>query len=112
MRKIMAACVFAAALAFTGTAHAQSYGSSLLFETGTPIPGTYSQPVRIAPGSVFGGVPLQTTTVAALPACGAAQKGYLYAVSDATSPTYNGTLTGGGAVSVLAYCNGSAWTAH
>jgi len=33
-------------------------------------------------------------------------------VSDATTPTYNGALTGGGAVYVPVFCNGSAWVSH
>lgn len=53
-----------------------------------------------------------TTTVAALPTCNAAIKGALRTVSDATTPTYNGTLTGSGAVVVPVFCNGSAWLSH
>jgi hypothetical protein len=59
-----------------------------------------------------GGVRLPMTTVAALPACNDASKGLMYAVSDAASPAYDGTLTPGGATSVPAYCNGANWTAH
>ena len=59
-----------------------------------------------------GGLRLPLSTVASLPPCNAAAKGEMYAVSDAASPTYDGALTGGGTVSVPAYCNGSAWTAH
>lgn len=58
------------------------------------------------------GIILPVTTVGSLPGCGAGQKGEIYAVSDATAPTYNAALTGGGAVSVPVYCNGSAWTSH
>jgi hypothetical protein len=58
------------------------------------------------------GVLLPLTTVSALPTCNSAAKGWLYAVSDATAPTYNGALTGGGAVSVPVYCNGTSWTSH
>jgi Pectate lyase superfamily protein len=61
---------------------------------------------------VFDGLALTITTVAALPTCGSNQKGLMYAVSDATSPTYNGALTGGGAVSVPVYCNGTSWSSH
>lgn len=69
--------------------------------------------LTISPVTAFSaGVQLPVTTVAALPSCGAGQKGLVYAVSDATAPTYNGVLTGGGAVSVPVYCNGSAWTSH
>lgn len=62
--------------------------------------------------SSAGGIIYKTTTVGALPTCNAAHKGDVYAVSDATAPTYNATLTGGGSVYALALCNGSAWTAH
>ncbi|WP_144029915.1 MULTISPECIES: hypothetical protein [Burkholderia] len=57
-------------------------------------------------------IQLPVTTVATLPTCGASQRGLMYAVSDATAPTYNGNLTGGGSVSIPVYCNGSSWTAH
>lgn len=62
--------------------------------------------------TALAGVNLPVSTVAGLPTCNAAAKGTLRAVSDATTPTYNGTLTGGGAVVVPVFCNGSAWTSH
>lgn len=55
---------------------------------------------------------LGSYTVSTLPTCNTAAKGRQAFVTDATSPTYNGTLTGGGAVAVPAFCNGTAWTAH
>ncbi|GAC1425627.1 MAG: hypothetical protein NVSMB6_26270 [Burkholderiaceae bacterium] len=60
------------------------------------------------------GVPviLPAYTVATLPTCNAANNNAMAAVSDATTPTYNGALTGGGAVKVPVYCNGTAWTSH
>jgi hypothetical protein len=57
-------------------------------------------------------VVLPMSTVAALPACNAGLKGGMAAVSDATAPAYNASLTGGGAMSIPVYCNGSSWTAH
>lgn len=51
-------------------------------------------------------------TVATLPACATATKGTNAYVTDATSPTYNGSLTGGGTVVVPVFCSGTAWTAH
>ena len=51
-------------------------------------------------------------TVATLPTCNTAAKGLNAYVTDATSPTYNGTLTGGGAVVVPVFCSGVSWTAH
>jgi hypothetical protein len=52
------------------------------------------------------------STVSTLPVCNAGLKGTTAMVSDATSPTYNAALTGGGTVSVPVYCNGSNWSAH
>lgn len=52
-------------------------------------------------------------TVATLPTCNANTKGIdNFYVTDATTPTYNGALTGGGAVIVPVFCNGTAWTSH
>jgi len=61
---------------------------------------------------VLDGLSLPVKTVATLPTCNSGLKGLTMAVSDATSPTYNGTLTGSGTVSVPVYCNGSSWTSH
>lgn len=55
---------------------------------------------------------LPRVTVESLPACGSTLVGALYGVTDATAPTYNGALTGGGSVATLAYCNGASWVAH
>jgi hypothetical protein len=55
---------------------------------------------------------LESKTVAGLPTCNAGAKGTLYWVTDATAPSWNAALTGGGAVGVIGACDGSAWTAH
>jgi hypothetical protein len=55
---------------------------------------------------------LKEYTVATLPACNAQSRNAIVAVSDATAPTYNGALTGGGTVRVPAFCDGAAWTSH
>ena len=57
-------------------------------------------------------VKLQVYTVATLPTCNAASAYSMAAVSDATAPTYNAALTGGGAISIPVFCDGSAWTSH
>jgi len=56
--------------------------------------------------------PMQPLTVSALPPCNSALYGQWYIATDATSPTYNGALTGGGTVKVPVLCNGVAWTSH
>lgn len=86
-----------------------SFANSMLFKFGGAQVASLSNVGTLA---VAGGLVLPITTVSALPACAAGAKGLMYAVSDATSPAYNGAVTGGGAVSVPVYCNGSSWTAH
>jgi hypothetical protein len=57
-------------------------------------------------------IKLKSYIVATLPTCDAGAEGSLAYVTDATAPTYNGALTGGGSVKVPVFCNGAAWTAH
>lgn len=61
---------------------------------------------------ITGNVPIKLKgyTVATLPAAGTA--GRLAYVTDATAPTYNGALVGGGAVVVPVFDNGTAWVSH
>lgn len=66
-----------------------------------------------AEGVTAGGVVLlHSYTVGTLPACNSGTKGGMAYVTDANSPTYNGTLTGGSNVVVPVFCNGAAWTPH
>jgi hypothetical protein len=51
-------------------------------------------------------------TVATLPACGASLKGAMAYVTDASSPSFLGALSGGGSVVAPAFCNGTNWVAH
>ena len=69
---------------------------------------SYVQPSQVQ----YGTLSLPTTTVASLPPCGPAQRGLLYSVSDALSPTYNAPLRRGGSTTIPVFCNGSIWTAH
>ena len=55
---------------------------------------------------------LAAFTVATLPSCSSTISNSIVAVTDANGPTYNGTLTGGGSVHVLALCNGTSWASH
>lgn len=48
----------------------------------------------------------------ALPTCATALKGQEAVVSDATSPTYLGTYTSGGAVASPVMCNGTIWVTY
>ncbi len=66
--------------------------------------------IPIAP-PVWPGVSGAVLTVSALPAASSALRGARAIVSDATAPTFAGTLTGGGAVVCPVYCDGAAWRA-
>lgn len=61
--------------------------------------------------SILPGV-LYSAAGTALPACAAGNKGLKAVVSDATSPTYLGTYTSGGAVVSPVICNGSGWVTY
>ena len=65
-------------------------------------------PLTVSSGQAI----LPTYTVATLPTCNTAEKGAIAFVTDATTPTYNGSLTGSGTVVVPVSCSGSAWTSH
>jgi len=52
---------------------------------------------------------LKAYTVATLPTGAVGDMAY---VTDATAPTYNGTLTGGGAVKIPVFYDGTAWKSH
>lgn len=62
-----------------------------------------------SPQLPFGIIFNSPVTVAALPSCTSGIKGTVQMVSDANSPTYLGTLTGGGSTETLARCNGTNW---
>ena len=57
-------------------------------------------------------VHLAPYTVATLPTCNVSLQDLVGTVSDANAPAWNSTLTGGGSVRTLAYCNGTNWVAH
>jgi hypothetical protein len=52
------------------------------------------------------------STVSGLPACSSGNKGLRYDVTDGSSPTFLGTLTGGGTTYTPAVCNGTNWVAY
>lgn len=58
------------------------------------------------------GLMLPASTVAALPTCGSTVKGAQRIVTDASSPTYNGALTGSSTTVTTVFCNGTAWLSH
>jgi hypothetical protein len=77
---------------------ALTLGPVMAYNSGPPMP-VYVRP--------------DIRTVATLPVCNTASKYNTVSVSDQNGvPTYRGALTGGGALAVLAYCNGTSWEAH
>ena len=81
-------------------------GGNIALNPGT---GTAGQ----ATGQVILGAPVRTFgyTVSALPTAAAYLQGARAHVTDATAPTFLGTLTGGGTVVCPVMCNGVAWVA-
>ncbi len=71
---------------------------AIFSSTGLAVTGTLSATGTVSTGGY---------TVAGLPAAGT--KGRMAYVTDATAPTYLGTLTGGGAVNTPVFDNGTAW---
>jgi fibronectin-binding autotransporter adhesin len=67
-----------------------------------------SSTLQCAGGS---GVPAQFI-VSALPTCNTAEQNITLIATDLTSPTYLGTLTGGGSVRAKVFCNGTAWVSE
>lgn len=64
-------------------------------------------------GALFGSPAiLQSYVVSGLPACSGANKGAWADVTDALTPAWNTTVTGGSTTCVPVFCNGSTWTAH
>lgn len=63
--------------------------------------------------SMVDGVQPGAVAVASLPACAAGNTGQILVVNNAaSSPVYNATATGGGAVVIPVMCNGANWTNH
>ncbi len=67
--------------------------------------------VSFAIDRIAGPIP-PITVVASLPSCSAARQGAIEVVTDASSPTFGGSLTGSSTTVTLAFCNGTAWVAH
>lgn len=80
----------------------------LLAATASAV-GAQTSKYGIPSTSGSGGVQLVASTVAQLPACDVSHVGIIRMVTDATTPTYNGALTGGGAVQVTVLCTSSGW---
>lgn len=113
--KFIAGVFVGAVLAFTGAALAQQ--TMLIGGSWTtnhvPVFGAQNvngNPLLLDSGLTAGSSP--TTIVASLPTCSSANKGQLYTVTDASSPTYGTTLTGGSTTTALALCTGAVWSAH
>lgn len=58
------------------------------------------------------GVQLLPLGIGALPTCNSVNDGKILYVNDALSPTYNATISAGGAVKTLVLCNATNWVAH
>lgn len=88
-----------------------AFVSVLLFASSVHAAGAqtskYGAPSSHVP--YIGAVQLPQSTVAQLPACDSFNFGIMRTVTDATTPTFNATAVGGGAVKALVMCNGTTW---
>jgi hypothetical protein len=73
--------------------------------------GTFYWPALGGGSATVAANPPAIYTVSTLPACNSGVRGTWYAVSDASSPTFLGTLTGGSSTFTPVICNGTAWVA-
>lgn len=100
----------APALAFTGgSTGLNGNNTTLTFVAGG---GGRGQVTSTSIWSFFGPITPNSVLVSALPTCNSGAKGQMELVTDASSPTYGGTLTGGSTTLTLALCNGTNWVAQ
>lgn len=106
MKRLLLLCVLAPSLAFAQSLPTPPAGGLTYNYTPGPVQwnGYFT-----AKQDWIGTNPL---TVATLPACGASTRYHWAVVTDATSPTYRGALTGSGSVVVPVFCDGTIWTSH
>lgn len=90
--------IFAAALVFLSADAASAQAQTSKFG----IPST----------SGSGAVPLPVSKVSELPTCDVSHIGFQRYVVDASSPTFNATVTGGSTTKVAVTCNGANWVAN
>lgn len=108
--------------AYTTTANTDGSTPAGFTATGPGDTGGYqlvtgAGPITLSPASgqaIIATKPirLQSYTVSTLPSCVSGLAGGYAYVTDASSPTYNGSLTGSSSTIVPVFCNGSAWTSH
>ncbi len=70
---------------------------------------TPTSPLSATNLTVTGVVKLPSYTVATLPSASSVGAGAVAFATDLTSPTYGGTLTGGGTVGMPVYSDGAVW---
>lgn len=93
-----------------GVTNGITISSSALSTAPVAVTAGASSTVKLSPSAQLGTAYSAAGTP--LPTCVAGLKGAIAYVSDATGPTYNGTYTSGGAVTVPVFCTGSTWLTH
>ena len=95
----MRACsLFAAALMFMSVDAASAQAQTSKF--------------GIPSSSGSGAIALPVSKVSELPTCDVSHIGYVRYVTDASSPTFNATVTGGSTTKTGVVCNGTNWVAQ
>lgn len=96
----------------TGTGNASGTSGAVILATSPPGSSGTAQnaPVNVVAAKADGTFQfLRLFTVATLPPCGSGEEGATAVVTDAASPTYLGTLTGGSSTVTRVLCNASTW---
>lgn len=75
------------------------------------VSGAWRSPAQIG-ATNFQATAIYSAAGTPLPTCNAGAEGTWAAISDATTPTYNGAYTSGGTVHVPVYCDGTGWKTH
>lgn len=120
MRKFFLRAAMIAAVVLPIAAIATTYTQTIMNDGTTTWTWTSSSAVLTLNGTASGlfsvdgtaGLILPIGIVSALPSCTTALKGAQRVVSDASSPTYNATVTGSSTTIVNVYCNGTNWLSH
>lgn len=94
---------------------ATTYTIATTLSVSPPVAGSNVTATNLYSAYFVGGVllndriVLKNYTVATLPTCNAANKYAVVAVSDASAPTFNATVVGGGATPRSVMCDGTNW---
>jgi hypothetical protein len=97
----------------SGRGTGNSTPSSLILQSPQPTTSGTTQQTNVTGLTIFNGTAkLVSYTVAQLPSCPTSGAGAMAYVTDANTPSWNATVSGGGSSKVPVVCDGTNWTVH